>query len=123
MSAWIVDTKNIDRIVTYILRERSDRFNIFKTLNPNKMGQKIWKLNHDAVNQRYNEQVKCPKYEYKIDDSTIYQQLMSLGCLLYQCSEGNVPKRKLYKYLKKLENEMSYEIVSKLKEFKDTKWE
>jgi len=126
MSAWIVDKSNIDQLITYIaykIEKYAGIGQMYLYIGPDKLGQKIWKLNHDAVNQRYNEQVKCPKYEFESRKSSVFQVLKSLHCLTYQCAEGNVPRRKLYKFLTQLEHEIEYGIINKLKAYEDAKWE
>ena len=50
------------------------------------------------------------------------QALKALRCLLYQCSEGDVPETPLYKALDDLSNRWALEIVSKLPAYDAARW-
>lgn len=48
--------------------------------------------------------------------------LKSLNCLLYQCSEGDVPETPLYRALDTLSDQWAQEIVSRLPEYAEARW-
>ena len=138
MSAWIVDKENIDRAVTVYLTLREERFGggvepgleKFEELceagnDPTALGQALWRMNYRAVNYRYDERKRCPKYEFeKATTGTSYHQLLkSLHCLGYQCSEGKVPNTTLFKNLEALEVWLQYRIATKCPEYEQAKWE
>lgn len=104
-----------------------------KTLQ--KLANTLWDLNIEAVHQRYPEDKtdSMPgQYEnqklvhhtpYQYTPTTTIQAYKSLQCLVYQCSEGNVPNNPLYKMLEELENAMARQIVYDLPAYDEAKWD
>jgi len=146
MSAWIVGNESINKIVNsfYWLRENDflrsilkEKFKIsFEGLNDTdlneelrKFGQLIVDLNQDSINQRYNSKDKPFKFEFsdKATEETqhknIFQFLKSVECLTYQSCEGNCDETDLYKLLQRLENDLRYNIINNIEEYKNAKWE
>jgi hypothetical protein len=130
MSAFIVDGKTIDRIVTYILDNRRE-FNglTMTTTQPegigSVIGQQLYRLNTDAVNYRYAEREESPgtRYHYKpagkLSDIQAYK---SISCFLYQCSEGDVPERPLFIELNKIHDDLAHRIVGGSAPFDRAEW-
>ncbi len=71
------------------------------------------RLNYEAVNFRYEENNKHIAFKFKEEKTDIVQILKSVQCFLYQCNEGNIPKRKLFKNLKTTEEILKNLIISK----------
>jgi hypothetical protein len=46
-----------------------------------------------------------------------------MHCLRYQCSEGDVPKKSLYRWLSRAIHHYESKIVSELQEYEDAKWD
>lgn len=46
----------------------------------------------------------------------------ALGCLLYQCSEGNVPDTKLFKRLEQAQDVLAHQIIYSLPDYQNAKW-
>ena len=95
-----------------------------KLLDETTAGKKLIKMNLDALSQRYsNENARTVNYKY---ETPIYytdiQLLKTLKCYLYQCSEGHIENRKLYKDLRRAENILKDKIISELPEFDKAKW-
>ena len=59
---------------------------------------------------------------YEISMIRDIQVLKSLQCFLYQCTEGTIPKRKLYKTLRDIERVLINDIISKLPEYDKAEW-
>jgi hypothetical protein len=150
LSSFIVRPETINRIVKYldrvtmgnsmaqhsyerILKEHG--FNMNQDDQPRDLAQKLFMLNLDAVKQRYpeeNEQglpgpiVLVPeRYDGRYTEGCenpirVYK---SLQCLVYQCSEGNVPETSLYKMLEELEHALAYWIVNNLPEYDKAEWD
>lgn len=135
MSAWIVDKDCIDRIVTFCLNEPRLAKQIFKvdfegdpeekdsTLN--KVGRKLWEMNHKAVEYRYDDKlnrkdVKAYVWGYKT--ATIHQVLKSIHCLAYQCCEGKVPNSRLYKQLGRLGDCVAEKIARETEGYEKAVW-
>ena len=139
MSAWIVSKENIDRVITALLileREHPNRPSPVPELSriknqedENGLGTQLWKMNEDAVKQRYGRPYKdLPgsrrvKYKFVTSEADPYQLIQSIHCLGYQCAEGNVPETDLYKALKKLEQEFEAYLVRTDPRYKSAKWE
>lgn len=86
-------------------------------------------MNRNAVVQRYKEKeesdyIKLPnKVNWDTGILNKFQCLKDMKCLRYQCSEGNVPETKLYKFLGELiEAYMSY-IIEELPQYNGASWD
>lgn len=130
MSAFIVEKQTIDRIINSILARRTELtyaegipnipFDNQEELTA--FGQKLWNMNIDAVNQRYDESNDIPTYAFARIKVSHIQALKSLRCFLYQCSEGDVPATKLYKELDKLSLELAYMITTESQAYDNAEW-
>jgi hypothetical protein len=112
MSAFIVDKITIDRTVAGLIH-----FVGMPEDQADKIGRALWKMNREAVCQRYSRDEimsECADLDidgYQWDGETIATPLYSerrrqevqaakaMNCLLYQMSEGDVPKTLTYKTL------------------------
>ena len=144
MSAFIVETETIDRIVTWVdgklYRDHPYLYSKFgeavgvgcrptewqivhSDKLPNTLGQKLAAMNAAAVDQRYEERNPVQIYRWKPARQTSpVQVLKSLQCLLYQCSEGDVPERPLYKVLEDAISYLAQEIVRGMPEYERVAW-
>jgi hypothetical protein len=100
-------------------------------------GRQLWDMNCDGVNVRYGYtgengathevfawHCTFPKTGLK-DDIRAWriEHVKSLQCLIYQCSEGDIDQRPLYKALRKKEHETLAEIVRSLPEYDAAEWD
>ena len=139
MSAYIVEDKTINRVVTWFKREvtinrftldmlareygvdlTSDRWNEM-------LAQAMFQLNCDGVNARYGngeaEKFRPLNFTYRPEDcSSLVQVFKSLQCWKYQCSEGDAPKTKLYQFFEAVEHHLALKIVMDLPEYKKATW-
>lgn len=132
MSAYIVEKKTIDRIVTYINEKCSADPDYFETRyaaiyaayrgDPNKLGQNLWTMNVKAVDQRYRENNPVSLYRYEYRPADNIQVFKSLRGYLYQCTEGDVPESPLYKDLDRLADTIAREIVINLPAYERAEW-
>lgn len=137
MSAFIVNNKTIDRILSFIYWNNgvssSWRKRILKNIGYDlekeeeckKLGLAMYKMNCEAVSQRYGEELNkkaISDYDYEYTLAKPIQVLKSLQCFLYQCSEGTVPREKLYKALRTIETSIMGEIISNLPEYEKAEW-
>ena len=139
MSSYIVENKTISRIVNFLFWSGSDSvfrsenkrnieklgFNLFEDEGLNKLGQAMLEMNFKAVNQRYSTKDEVEEFKLKhmeLKERGLHQVLKSIQCFLYQCSEGTVPRMKLYKTLKKIEKAVMYEIIDEMPEYKQAEW-
>ena len=125
MSSFILNNYTINALLrgfTYI--EKRETFKNYAWDNGFiNAGQKLVNLNNEAVNYRYNDKEKPFKFvEIETIDLNDFQFLKTLSCFLYQCSEGNIPKKALFKKLRELEESRTAKIVSEINEYKNAKW-
>ena len=119
MSAFIVSTETMQRVIaaitdngsiydgtfagTYLLRNSSDL---------DALGKALFAMNADAVNQRYSENYVEPPFSYRpLGIVSKEDRFMAVACLLYQCSEGDVPEREMYRELGRVKNRLANAIA------------
>ena len=149
MSAFVVDHKTIDRIVTFVVNDKLNRngtplhgriaklfeevyqWDLALDYHQDALAVELLAMNQDAVMQRYPDcdatnlpgPIDPPPYNgYSLVPGTLVQVYKSMGCLIYQCSEGDVPEHKLYKALDKAHDILAHTIVSKLEAYEMAKW-
>lgn len=95
----------------------------------NRLYREFFIMNRNAVVQRYNEKedsdyIKLPD-NVNWDNMSLnkFQCLKSMECLHYQCSEGNVPETKLYKFLSELIELWKNYIIEELPEYEKAQWD
>lgn len=128
MSAYIVNDLTINRIVSYLMRDR-DRLPFIKddlaeaNIDLNELGQAMLDLNRRAVDYRYSESNEASVLVPATVPVTRIQALKSLRCWLYQCSEGNIPEEEeLFKIMESYSGALAYAIVRTLPEFEQAEW-
>lgn len=139
MSAYIVDDKTINRIITFIdghmhgtdllsfetkkiLKELLgiEAFKSQKDLEV--FGNVLLLMNKKAVDERYKEINNIEELKYKPEHASTIQVLKSLRCYLYQCMEGDIPENRIYKTMRKIEDIIEYDIIDKLPEYEKAEW-
>lgn len=146
MSAFIVEDKTINRIVSWLNMVGmaggcNDYFwcvqpliklgyKLDTELGCKRLAEEMFTLNCDSIEQRYGEgqakEFRPLDFQYQFVGSGVcrYQVLKSLRCFLYQCCEGNIPEQNsLYNALDKLSLELSYQIVSRTPQYEAAKWD
>ena len=120
------DYKFKDR-ADFLLREHG--INCHSVDDFNNLYINLYKLNQEAVKQRYNEPdnsnyITIPdKPDWDQGTVNKYQALKSIQCLLYQCSEGTVPETKLYKFLEAFEKRYMHYIIDDIPEYDKARWD
>ena len=139
MSAFMVEDKTINRIVTWLAREvrtsystidrlaRKYRIDITSDNWQENLANAMFQLNCEGVNARYGtgqaEEFRPLNFTYKIEMSfSLAQVLKSLQCWHYQCCEGDVPESNLYKFFVEVENHLALKIVMDLPEYNKAAW-
>lgn len=127
MSAFIVSDETMEAVLFAVFKKSSVwlTHDLRTSKGMRELGQELVNLNYQAVNYRYNEEDEPHKFVYKSTGHKYnkFQQLKSIQCLLYQCSEGNVPENNYYKELKRIEKSLISEIVHSLKEYDEAQWD
>jgi hypothetical protein len=124
MSAFLVSKDCITRIVDVLSNlEKEELEEIFGTAHKDTVGYQLWKMNQQAVNQRYNEKDEAPAYIHLHSIScSPMQSYKSLRCYLYQCSEGDVPESQLYKKLQVISDSIGASAASSTAEYCEADW-
>ena len=138
MSAFMVNTKVMSKIVTAILLN-FDTFDGDSTCRAKllavptdaqkeagkNIGKKLLLLNRRALRARYGcgEHLRLPEFVFeKWADAAPVEQFKAMCCLLYQCSEGKVPNGRLYDELNRAAGELAQRIVQDLPEYDKASW-
>ena len=146
MSAFVVGDKTINRIVSWInkvgMGGYADKYiycirpleelgyKLDTDLGCKRLAEELFTLNCDSVEQRYGEgQAKEFRpldfqYKYRGADTSIYQVLKSMRCLLYQCCEGYIPEQNsLYQALDRMSLLICYHIVTRSSQYDIAEWD
>lgn len=143
MSAFIVEDKTINAIVSFLYNESwgnetltygsikrtlaKKGYDLTQHNRDKDLAQDLFKLNCNAVNQRYGEgqakEFRSLVFNFKtISLVNPLQVYKSLGCLIYQCSEGNIPETNLYKMLEEIQDTLARSIINRLPEYDKAYW-
>lgn len=87
------------------------------------LGNRLFRLNNEAIFQRYGKREELRLYRFKPVNPKKIQQLKSLQCLIYQCTEGKIPETALYHELVERANELAHSIVHDLPEYDQAAWD
>lgn len=132
MSAFVLETKIIRRIVTYLNRHHRDFVHItnelgydlqeFKDLK--RLTNDLHAMNCAAVSDRYSEACEPVEvdFDYYFGDTSQFQVLKSMECLLYNCAEGEVTEKPLFKGLERMISALRHDIISNLMGYKLASW-
>jgi hypothetical protein len=137
MSAFLVDKKTIDKILTdldkavriastWAEKKLETKLGIdcndptWKT----KLGQRMFDLNQLALEYRYGDQKKELIYKFQTVPCTKVQAFKALQCWIYQCTEGNIPEdSKLYDFFDNvLVPEWAESIAIRTPEYEQAEW-
>ncbi len=148
MSAFVVDPKTINRVLTFFSRSRSDlkdqikrelakiEWDLETEENRQDLGQAMYNLNINAVSQRYPncDESNMPgsistqtgsliRFRLKVEPCTKHQAFKSLQCWHYQCSEGDCPKlSRLYKAFDRILSILAFSIIYDLPQYDSADW-
>lgn len=89
------------------------------------IAKQLYNMNRDAVSQRYKDG-SGGDYGYQFRQTVPLSSMVVLfkkiQCLSYQCSEGDVPERDLFKKMEKVLDALAHDIVCHLKEYDKAIW-
>lgn len=130
MSSYLVEYETIDRILTAIRNTQSHtaaemRQMIVDAGGTNEFGRKLLRMNVDALNARYQEKTSyadADAYEFHEKYADVHQFVKTIYCFIYQCAEGKIPKRKLYKKIDSFGDAMALSHFMEQKEFSKAVW-
>jgi hypothetical protein len=138
VSAFIVNSNVMAKVVTAILLNL-DTFDDESTCRAallaapanaqkeagTKIGKKLFLMNRRALCARYGcgEHLSLPEFVFeRWAHASPIEQFKAMLCLLYQCSEGNVPNSPLYDELNRTAGELAQRIVQDLPEYEKASW-
>ena len=138
MSAFLVNTTVMAKVVTAILLN-FDTFDGESTCRTamlasptdaqkeagTKIGQKLFLMNRRALCARYGlgDHVRVPEFIFeKWADASPVSQFKAISCLIYQCSEGEVPNGPLFGELNRAAGQLAQAIVQELPEYEQASW-
>jgi hypothetical protein len=88
------------------------------------IGKKLYAMNHEALWQRYGTLENCPPYRWQpAGYKTPVRSYKAVQCLLYQCSEGDVPETPLYAELESIKNHLATRIIGELPAYNAVPWD
>lgn len=118
MSAFMVNDGTIDRAVSAMIAFGETAVGAPTAADQcalNKLGAELIKLNMEALRQRYRARPLPFTYVHRdhTDPDPLLARLRAVACLTYQCSEGNVPEKPLYKLLQVVEDDLAHQCARK----------
>jgi len=139
MSAFICEPKTINTIVSTLVYGRGNYsqfvtyggrpfkalgYDLSEALDQKRLAFDLHRLNCRAVDARYDE-FNETNYRPAISPTNIRPTVAaykSCGCLIYQCSEGDIPSTPLYKALCELKSFFAEQIVESLPAYDQANW-
>ena len=139
MSAYMVEDKTINRVVTWLRQEvatssyaidpLASKYNIDLSgyTWDEKLAQAMFQLNCDGVSARYGEgepeKFRLLNFHYAPQPyGSLVQVFKSLQCWMYQCYEGDIPDTKLYQFFREIESRLAVKIVMDLPAYEKARW-
>lgn len=131
MSAYIVEPKTINRVVSFCILDRDlcewikiyGKYDLDTKQGQNKFANDLYQMNIEAVNQRYDEKNPQELIVFQFVPVNQFQALKSMQCLQYQCDEGDIPNTELYKLLTQIIYMLEDKIISSLPQYEIAEWE
>ncbi len=145
MSAFVVDSATINRILAFVRYDRNGEWARHKLAEAGyplngapslaRLGSAMYDLNVAAVEDRYPDCIGHPenrpgnteeaisgyRFEGTYPPSPI-AAVKALDCWLYQCAEGDVPTRPLYQLFDMIRHMLTSRIVGSLPEYEAAPW-
>jgi hypothetical protein len=137
LSSFIVSYETMNTIINGLFWDfkfKEMHGHIYKKLDLNKtedyerLISDLYKLNFEAFNYRYSAKLSkndlnfIKGFKWTDQKINLFQFLKSCECLLYQCCEGNIVKRKLYNDFECLIDCLRHYIIDSIPEYKKATW-
>jgi len=121
MSAFVVEDRTINRIVSHLCFNRdlewlrSEFCEAARAASDEEIGAALFKLNCDAVEARYGvgeaAKFRPLDYQFQLESASARQVYDEIATLQYQCSEGDVPETALFKLLVQLRAAVADDVI------------
>ena len=136
MSAYVVDDKTINIIVSYLYAKAAGGDTSIVSLELAKMGWDLsnnpdhaerlaymmFDLNVEAIKARYGGIVESEKFRYLFTPATQIEVIKALECWKYQCTEGYIAGTKLYKAMTQTYCLLCSDYIHQLEEYEAAPW-
>ena len=126
MSSFIVVPECINCIVTH-LRQDADLsdwlrenigFDLAQAGNLDKLADDLYRLNCDASELLWSDDPENPSeptaFKFNAESCDLFEVYEAVDCLLYQCSEGDIVERPLYRMLALLFDKLAHKVTAQL---------
>lgn len=139
MSAFIVEDQTINRLVSFLNADRTGschhsfgRLGYVQSDHDSlrKLAGDLFQMNCDAVDARYGKGTSANdteamegEFPYRFDPCSAVQAYKAAQCLSYQCSEGDIDQRPLFKALEQSIAAIAHCIISDMPAYNAAKWE
>jgi hypothetical protein len=125
MSAFNVSRETINCVVSAFDQARREHWGRQQPAEDlDALGLALALMNAEAVAQRYAEPAEqVEPFRYCEVDYPLAQRYKSVGCLRYQCSEGNVPESPLYGRLTELYDRLAHELAHTIAAVDAARWD
>lgn len=141
MSAYVVDDLTINKVISWLYMESDHSvtrglcrrtlqkagYDLVDSEDTERLANDLFSLNVRAVEEKYGEgsarEFRSLDFKYCFampQDAT--RTVKALHCLLYQCSEGNVPEDPLYQVLQKIQQQICRGIVVNSRAYELADW-
>lgn len=139
MSSFLVSDSCINKIVSYLNR-RADRFqwafrsngiDLSNSDDLAKLAGQLYQLNCDALDARYGQgtaardtEGRPAEFPFQFTPTTGVAALKAIQCWSYQCSEGDVDQRPLFKTMQTVRLALAEDIVKEYaaKDYEAASW-
>ena len=129
MSSHIVKQETINQAITTLdapeFVDTKSRLAEIGINSLHKLGRKMMDMNVDAWHQRYPnvDNSGVVLYDFYPQQVSLVQAYKSLGCWLYQCSEGDIPQQRLCQIMRLYKFDLAMKIVYMLPEYNEAHWD
>lgn len=129
MSAFLVEDKTINRVVSYLWEHRkrldlTEVGGLDKPSDRQKLAEAMYELNQQALVARYGKRDDIPAPVFSETTAAPIQVYKSLRCWLYQCSEGTIPEESLFfAAMEKIGGQIAERIVMSSREYDLAGWD
>jgi hypothetical protein len=138
MSAFMVEDKTINRVVSFVDRQLrkgvwpiiaqrfADAGFVLDEGFCERLGKAMFSLNIRGVNTRYGDReaqsFRTLTYRYQPEWASEIQVYKSLCCWRYQCMEGDIPEDPFYQLMQDITHVLADWIISHLPEYDRAVW-
>lgn len=130
MSAFIVGHETMQRCaIGFLLGTMPYGAPLANEAEVTETGRKLYAMNQQALVERYNDNTPAPEFTGQrmrpltYSKQELVQIYKSMHCLLYQCSEGDVPDSELFKQLELAAGAVASRIVNMMHEYQQATWD